>query len=53
MVDVKLKILCIEDRGKESACRFTEITVKMCTHRRRSNRDMTTNGVDSKHRACL
>ena len=43
----------MSDRGKEGARRVTEISVKMCTHRRRSNRQETTNGVDSKHRGCL
>ena len=28
----------MEDRDKEGARRVTEISVKMCTHRRRSNR---------------
>ena len=43
----------MEDIYKEGARRVTEISVKMCTDRRRSNRQETTNAVDSKHRACL
>ena len=38
---------------KEGARRVTEMSVKMCTDRRRSNRQETTNAVDSKHCACL
>ena len=34
----RVKATFMEDRGKEGARRITEITVKMCTHRRRSNR---------------
>ena len=51
--DLPVSVSFMEDRGKEGARRVTEVTVKMCTHRRRSNRQETTNGVDSKHRVCL
>ena len=35
-------VVIMKDGGKEGARRVTEITVEMCTHRWRSNRQVTT-----------